>query len=267
MEKVAAFERGKTNHALFPIEIFQAQGGDLAGAYTQAGGHQQDSEVPFSTRCLAVDVIQHPEHLRREQSPRSASKPVVRGRAQRCGPIAIEMTQAEKVTEQATQYFMNTVNAPDAVGSLLADELVEVMHLELVPVADLVGAEELIEAAHKQLNLYERVLGQIFVFFQEAQVVGDLREMIGTSHGNSEREGIAFQPAGGVCPAEEGAQTILQGDVVVRLKKAGPTLETGTGSSPRFMADPVSHERRGMVRSECFQGVHLLADDKALQAP
>ena len=104
MEKVAAFERGKTNHALFPIEIFQAQGGDLAGAHTQAGGHQHDGEVPFSARCLAVDAIQHPEHLRREQSPRSASKPVVRGRAQRCGPIAIEMTQAEKVTEQATQF-------------------------------------------------------------------------------------------------------------------------------------------------------------------
>jgi hypothetical protein len=102
------------------------------------------------------------------------------------------MTQTEKVTEQASQYFMNTVNASDVVGSLLADELIEVMNLELVPTTHLVGVEELIEAAHKQLNLHQGVLGQIFMFFQEEQVVGDLGEMIGTSHGNSEREGIAW---------------------------------------------------------------------------
>jgi hypothetical protein len=69
------------------------------------------------------------------------------------------MTQTEKVTEQASQYFMNTVNASDVVGSLLADELIEVMNLELVPTTHLVGVEELIEAAHKQLNLHQGVLG------------------------------------------------------------------------------------------------------------
>ena len=114
---MAAFERGKANHALFPIQIFQAQGGNLTGAHPQAGGHQQDSEVPFSTPCLAVDVIQHPEDLRGEQSPRGASEAVVWGRAQGCGPIALEMTQTEKVTGNSSG------TSADLGGQIFRDRL------------------------------------------------------------------------------------------------------------------------------------------------
>ncbi len=70
------------------------------------------------------------------------------------------MTQAEEVTQQASQYLMNALNAADVVGSLLADELSEVMNLHLAPVAHRVGLEELIEAAHEELNLQERVFRQ-----------------------------------------------------------------------------------------------------------
>lgn len=52
------------------------------------------------------------------------------------------------------------LNAADVVGSLLADELIEVMALDLAPVADLVVSEELVKAAH--LNLEERIIFSSF---------------------------------------------------------------------------------------------------------
>jgi hypothetical protein len=80
---------------------------------------------------------------------------------------------------------MNALNAPDGVGSLLADESIEVMNIQLLPAAHFVGVEEVIEAANEQLNLNEGIFCQTLVFLHEAQVVSHLREPIRTAHRRS----------------------------------------------------------------------------------
>jgi RNA 3'-terminal phosphate cyclase len=68
-------------------------------------------------------------------------------------------SEAEQITQQAAQDFVNTLNPSDVVGSLLAHKLIEVVALDLAPVVDVVRIEELVEAAREQLNLEERVFG------------------------------------------------------------------------------------------------------------
>lgn len=99
---------------------------------------------------------------------------------------------------QAAQDFMNAVNAADVVGGLLADEAIQVLYLKLAPIAHLMHMEKMIEAAHKQLNLDERVFGQALVFLDEVEVVGHLREVIRPAYGHSQGKSVMVQPAGGV---------------------------------------------------------------------
>src|SRR5881409_2009828 len=70
------------------------------------------------------------------------------GREQCRRPIPIQTAEAEKVTEQAAQHFVNALNAPDVVGSLLADETIDMAALQLIPRRQLGATEELVETAH-----------------------------------------------------------------------------------------------------------------------
>jgi hypothetical protein len=144
---VTVLAPGKAHHALLPVQVFQAQAGDLAGAYPQTSGEQHDGEVAFSVRSLTIDARQNPQHLGGRQSPRRVSEAVVRRREEGGRPVAVDVSQTEQITQQAAQDFMNAVNAADVVGGLLAGEAVEVLDLKLTPIADLIPMEEAIEAA------------------------------------------------------------------------------------------------------------------------
>jgi hypothetical protein len=203
VEKLTVLELDKAGHALFPIQILQAQAGDLAGPHPQAGGEQHHGKVAFPTRGPTINAGQNAEHLGGTQSPRRTSEAVVGRRAESRSPIALDVSQAEKEKQQTAQDFMNAVNAADVVGGLLADEAIQVLYLKLAPIAYLLCVEELIQAAHEQLNLDERVFGQALVLFREVEVLGYVREAIRPAYGRSQGERVVVESASGVSPAKE----------------------------------------------------------------
>jgi len=54
---------------------------------------------------------------------------------------------------------MNEMNALDILAGLLPDEVIDVMNLDLIPLAQLLGVKILIETTNEEFNLQEGVLG------------------------------------------------------------------------------------------------------------
>jgi hypothetical protein len=77
---------------------------------------------------------------------------------------------------------MDTLDPPDVVGSLLADEKIDMLDLQLIPGNQGHRVNKLVEAADIEFDPMQIAFSQPLVLFAKVQIVSHFREEVVSSH-------------------------------------------------------------------------------------
>jgi hypothetical protein len=124
----------------------------------------------------------------------------------------------------------------------------------------------LVEAAHEELNLHERVLSQALVLFAKLQVADYPRQKVVSSDGRFPGKDIPLHVAGGPGPAKKRPQALLDRSVMLGFKAIFAPIGSRRRLSAAMMADPVIDKVAVLFWPKLLQGFQAEAGHKALQA-
>jgi hypothetical protein len=158
------------------------------------------------------------------------------------------------------------MNARDILTRLLSDEVIDVVNLDLIPLAQLFGLQILIETTNEALNLLEVFLSQTSMLSAKLQVCRRLRQTVVSSYGSFSRKDVFLREAVGSSPAKKGSKAMLDCVMVVGSKTELMAIGFSACTLPRIMANPVINELAILLRPKLVQGFQAEASQEALQA-